>query len=107
MFLLNLIFQVLEILGKKFPPIENSQGYNVLPPYIRVIQGDGVDINTLQEVCMLSSSRQNQDELRLILFCYTDCGGHERAQMEHREHRVWLRRSTAAETDPRSAQLLF
>lgn len=45
-----LIPQVLEILGKKFPPVENSKGYKVLPPYIRVIQGDGVDINTLQEV---------------------------------------------------------
>lgn len=42
--------QVLEILGKKFTPEENSKGYKVLPPYIRVIQGDGVDINTLQEV---------------------------------------------------------
>lgn len=45
-----LILQVLEILGKKFIPVENSKGYKVLPPYIRVIQGDGVDINTLQEV---------------------------------------------------------
>lgn len=40
----------MEILGKKFIPTENSKGYKVLPPYIRVIQGDGVDINTLQEV---------------------------------------------------------
>lgn len=48
---LTLLFcQVLEILGKKFIPVENSKGYKVLPPYIRVIQGDGVDINTLQEV---------------------------------------------------------
>lgn len=45
--------QVLEILGKKFPPKENSKGFKVLPPYIRVIQGDGVDINTLQEVRLL------------------------------------------------------
>lgn len=52
---LCLIFQVLEILGKKFHPTENSKGYKVLPPYIRVIQGDGVDINTLQEVCMSST----------------------------------------------------
>lgn len=74
--LLNLIFQVLEILGKKFPLVENSKGYKVLPPYIRVIQGDGVDINTLQEVCVLSSSCQNHDcmlyefKLILCLFCY-------------------------------------
>lgn len=48
--------QVLEILGKKFIPVENTKGFKVLPPYIRVIQGDGVDINTLQEVqtcCLL------------------------------------------------------
>lgn len=50
MIIICLIPQVLEILGKKFPPVENSKGYKVLPPYIRVIQGDGVDINTLQEV---------------------------------------------------------
>jgi hypothetical protein len=42
--------KVLEILGRKFCTTENSKGYKVLPPYIRVIQGDGVDINTLQEV---------------------------------------------------------
>ncbi|KAK7150071.1 hypothetical protein R3I94_009396 [Phoxinus phoxinus] len=47
---LDTVLKVLEILGKKFHPIENSKGYKVLPPYIRVIQGDGVDINTLQEI---------------------------------------------------------
>ncbi|KAJ0012450.1 hypothetical protein NQD34_016784 [Periophthalmus magnuspinnatus] len=47
---LDTVLKVLEILGKKFIPEENSKGYKVLPPYIRVIQGDGVDINTLQEI---------------------------------------------------------
>ncbi|KTF83375.1 hypothetical protein cypCar_00022446 [Cyprinus carpio] len=47
---LDTVLKVLEILGKKFPLVENSKGYKVLPPYIRVIQGDGVDINTLQEI---------------------------------------------------------
>ncbi|CAI9598398.1 unnamed protein product, partial [Staurois parvus] len=47
---LDTVLKVLEILGKKFPLQENSRGYKVLPPYIRVIQGDGVDINTLQEI---------------------------------------------------------
>uniref|UniRef100_A0A3P8N853 Nicotinamide phosphoribosyltransferase n=1 Tax=Astatotilapia calliptera TaxID=8154 RepID=A0A3P8N853_ASTCA len=47
---LDTVLKVLEILGKKFAPKENSKGFKVLPPYIRVIQGDGVDINTLQEV---------------------------------------------------------
>ncbi|KAF7658180.1 hypothetical protein LDENG_00016200 [Lucifuga dentata] len=47
---LDTVLKVLEILGMKFTPKENSKGYKVLPPYIRVIQGDGVDINTLQEI---------------------------------------------------------
>ncbi|XP_052439793.1 nicotinamide phosphoribosyltransferase [Carassius gibelio] len=47
---LDTVLKVLEILGRKFHPVENSKGYKVLPPYIRVIQGDGVDINTLQEI---------------------------------------------------------
>ncbi|XP_036285606.1 nicotinamide phosphoribosyltransferase isoform X4 [Pipistrellus kuhlii] len=47
---LDTVLKVLDILGKKFPVTENSKGYKLLPPYLRVIQGDGVDINTLQEV---------------------------------------------------------
>ncbi|EHA99889.1 Nicotinamide phosphoribosyltransferase [Heterocephalus glaber] len=46
---LDTVLKVLVILGKKFPVTENSEGYKLLPPYLRVIQGDGVDINTLQE----------------------------------------------------------
>ncbi|XP_023606847.1 nicotinamide phosphoribosyltransferase isoform X3 [Myotis lucifugus] len=49
---LDTVLKVLDILGKKFPITENSKGYKLLPPYLRVIQGDGVDINTLQEVCV-------------------------------------------------------
>ncbi|KAM9216690.1 nicotinamide phosphoribosyltransferase isoform 2-T2 [Dugong dugon] len=47
---LDTLLKVLDILGKKFPVTENSKGYKLLPPYLRVIQGDGVDINTLQEI---------------------------------------------------------
>ncbi|XP_036183440.1 nicotinamide phosphoribosyltransferase isoform X3 [Myotis myotis] len=47
---LDTVLKVLDILGKKFPITENSKGYKLLPSYLRVIQGDGVDINTLQEV---------------------------------------------------------
>lgn len=61
----------MEILGKKFIPVENSKGYKVLPPYIRVIQGDGVDINTLQEVKVPSLWRrrpQVERSLQRLLF---------------------------------------
>uniref|UniRef100_A0ABI7XBC3 Nicotinamide phosphoribosyltransferase n=1 Tax=Felis catus TaxID=9685 RepID=A0ABI7XBC3_FELCA len=47
---LDTVLKVLDILGKKFPITENSKGYKLLPPYLRIIQGDGVDINTLQEI---------------------------------------------------------
>lgn len=39
--------QVLEILGKEFGSTTNSKGFRVLPPYLRVVQGDGVNYETL------------------------------------------------------------
>jgi nicotinamide phosphoribosyltransferase len=42
--------RVLEILGNKFGYQTNAKGYRVLPPYIRVIQGDGVNIFTIQNM---------------------------------------------------------
>ena len=41
------MFQVLNILGDKFGTSQNSKGYKMLPPYIRVIQGDGISYETL------------------------------------------------------------
>jgi len=35
--------EVIEILAEKFGFTVNSKGYKVLPPYIRVIQGDGIN----------------------------------------------------------------
>ncbi|XP_065129549.1 nicotinamide phosphoribosyltransferase [Paramisgurnus dabryanus] len=63
---LDTVLKVLEILGKKFLPTENSKGYKVLPPYIRVIQGDGVDINTLQEI--VEGMKQHRWSIENIAF---------------------------------------
>uniref|UniRef100_A0A8C6SQP9 Nicotinamide phosphoribosyltransferase n=1 Tax=Neogobius melanostomus TaxID=47308 RepID=A0A8C6SQP9_9GOBI len=63
---LDTVLKVLEILGKKFIPKENSKGYKVLPPYIRVIQGDGVDINTLQEI--VEGMKQHRWSIENIAF---------------------------------------
>lgn len=41
------VMKVLDILGEKFGFTTNSKGYKVLDPHVRIIQGDGVD---LQEV---------------------------------------------------------
>lgn len=40
-------FQCLEILGKAFGTTENSKGFKMLPPCIKIIQGDGISYKTL------------------------------------------------------------
>jgi len=40
----------LEILGKRFGFTYNSKGFKVLPPYIRIIQGDGISFDSLGEI---------------------------------------------------------
>ncbi|MTH95008.1 nicotinate phosphoribosyltransferase [Roseibium sp. RKSG952] len=40
----DVVIRVLKKLEAKFSSTMNSKGYRVLPPYIRVIQGDGIDI---------------------------------------------------------------
>lgn len=39
--------KVLEILSRQFGKVENKKGYNLLPPFIRVIQGDGISYETI------------------------------------------------------------
>ena len=39
--------QVLEILATQFGTSENKKKYKMLPPYLRVIQGDGISYETL------------------------------------------------------------
>lgn len=42
--------QVIERLMDHFGCVKNRMGYKVLPPYIRVIQGDGIDADTVEEI---------------------------------------------------------
>jgi nicotinamide phosphoribosyltransferase len=42
--------RVIEHLMRRFGYSQNSKGYRVLPPYIRTIQGDGVDLNSLPRI---------------------------------------------------------
>merc|ERR1712137_1379136 len=46
----TIVVEVLEKLAVNFPPTTNSKGFKELPPYIRVIQGDGVSYESLQEI---------------------------------------------------------
>src|SRR5581483_6316608 len=42
--------RVVEHLMRRFGHAVNAKGYRVLPPYIRVIQGDGVDLRSLPRI---------------------------------------------------------
>jgi nicotinamide phosphoribosyltransferase len=46
----TVVCKILEILGNKFGTTINAKGYKVLPPYIRVIQGDGINLNSIVEI---------------------------------------------------------
>jgi len=42
--------EIIEILAEKFGFTVNSKGYKVLPPYVRVIQGDGINEHSLPKI---------------------------------------------------------
>jgi nicotinamide phosphoribosyltransferase len=44
------LIEIFKILFDKFGYTVNSKGYKVLPPQVRVIQGDGVNINSIAEI---------------------------------------------------------
>lgn len=46
----HVVREVLAILGKAFGLKKNFKGYDVLPDQIRVIQGDGVNIDSIKEI---------------------------------------------------------
>lgn len=46
----TVVVEVLELLGKAFDVTLNHRGYKVLPPQIRVIQGDGIDREMLVKI---------------------------------------------------------
>lgn len=46
----TVVVKVLDILGSKFGTRTNSKGYNVLPDYVRIIQGDGISYESLSAI---------------------------------------------------------
>lgn len=47
---INTLVKVFEILFDKFGYTENEKGYKVLPPQVRVIQGDGINLDSIKEI---------------------------------------------------------
>uniref|UniRef100_A0A915EHV3 Nicotinamide phosphoribosyltransferase n=1 Tax=Ditylenchus dipsaci TaxID=166011 RepID=A0A915EHV3_9BILA len=46
----EVVLKVLNLLADKFPTTTNSNGYKVLPSYLRVMQGDGICLESLKEI---------------------------------------------------------
>lgn len=46
----EVVIKCLEILGAQFGTTVNSKGFRELPPFIRLIQGDGVDLKQLKNI---------------------------------------------------------
>jgi len=48
---IEVVPEILDILSGKFGYTTNTKGYKVLPDYIRVIQGDGINHESLYRIC--------------------------------------------------------
>lgn len=62
----EIIMDCLNILDAKFGSTLNSKGYKVLPDFIRIIQGDGVNLNSIG--AMLASITDNGFSIDNIVF---------------------------------------
>jgi nicotinamide phosphoribosyltransferase len=58
------VLTVLEALGRAFGTTINAKGYKVLPPQVRVIQGDGIDFPTLRAIlAAMETNRWSTDNI--------------------------------------------
>jgi len=63
---LNTLKEIFNILFDKFGYTVNDKGYKVLPPQIRVIQGDGVNLESIKEIyAMLKAEKISPENLAL------------------------------------------
>ncbi|CAG5131032.1 unnamed protein product [Candidula unifasciata] len=62
----EVVVKVLDILGDKFGTTFNSKGYKMLPPYLRIMQGDGISLETLEAI--LEILKQNKWSTDLVTF---------------------------------------
>lgn len=54
----TVVLKCLDILGEKFGFEVNDKGYKVLPPQVRMIQGDGVDIEMIDSILLLMKEKR-------------------------------------------------
>lgn len=46
----EVVLKLLNILGNAFGTTKNSKGYKMLPPYLRIIQGDGINYEVIDQI---------------------------------------------------------
>ena len=56
--------------GSKFGTTTNSKGYKLLPPYLRVIQGDGISYESIESI--LAKMKEEKWSADNVTF---GCGG--------------------------------
>ncbi len=66
----EVVVKVLQILGEKFGFVYNDKGYKVLPPQIRVIQGDGISYDSIVEI--IEEMKKDKWSMDNVTF---GCGG--------------------------------
>jgi len=54
----EVVLAVHELLGEKFGFTVNDKGYKVLDPHVRVLQGDGVSYETIQEILAVMKEKK-------------------------------------------------
>jgi nicotinamide phosphoribosyltransferase len=60
----SVLHKVFKLLAKNFPTRLNNKGYRMLPPYLRVIQGDGVDFDSILTILeMLKQGQWSADNI--------------------------------------------
>lgn len=63
---INTLKEIFNILFDKFGYTINDKGYKVLPPQVRVIQGDGVNLESIKEIyAMLKAEKISPENLAL------------------------------------------
>lgn len=110
--------EVLNILGKKFGYSMNSKGYKLLPPYIRVFQGDAIEFSNLEYIlkAIVSSSwsidniafgsgggllqKVNRDTLKFAFKC-------SNVTINDKKKDVWKNPSTGPEKASKSGRLVL
>lgn len=64
----TVVLELLNILGKKFGSERNSKGFKTLPPYIRLLQGDGINLESTRDI-LAKMIEQEWSAENLVLGC--------------------------------------